>query len=313
VLADQLIEDRVLREGMGAGHARLVSDIRGAHRFDLSDNFAAAADEIMRSTPQSVVKAFPLARLPHRLCWLETAYAARSAFVNGQNMGEIYRKDLSRIGILLRALDDDGLHWESHLAWNFRTGDCSLCVISMNINLRDDAPPMNPPFPASYYEKGGRSRADAEALAAIANRTRPIVSSYHKEILAAQGLMTERAMEQLYKVSVGDWAGEQEYWIAAVALMNGRNVAAIERGPDMSKLSKARRRQGRPEPLDYSVCKIAPRILSRQGGASGDAGSVRAHFVRGHFKVRSSGIHWWSPHVRGDASAGFVGKRYEVA
>lgn len=299
---------------MRDGHARLAADIRKAHRFDLSEPFAAAADEIMRSTPTSIVKAFPLARLPYRLCWMETAYAARSAFVHGQDMGEMYRKDISRIGVLLQAQDDSGLRWRCHLGWSFRTGQCSLSLYGMDVDLRDDAPP--PPFPAvtgDIYMDGHRSRADADALAAIANRVVPFASPYYREFLAS--LPDTPAVRQKFEaMAFGDWSGEQEYWITAVALMNGRNVARIEPGPDMAKLSKARRKQGKPELLDYSVCKIAPRILARIGGRTGgEGGNVRAHFVRGHFKVRESGIHWWSPHVRGDASAGFVGKRYEVA
>jgi hypothetical protein len=39
---------------------------------------------------------------------------------------------------------------------------------------------------------------------------------------------------------------------------------------------------------------------------------LRAHFVRGHFKARKSGVFWWSPHARGDLSRGMVAKDYEV-
>jgi hypothetical protein len=36
-----------------------------------------------------------------------------------------------------------------------------------------------------------------------------------------------------------------------------------------------------------------------------------AHLVRGHFKVRRTGLFWWSPHVRGKGEAP-VGQTYIV-
>jgi hypothetical protein len=39
---------------------------------------------------------------------------------------------------------------------------------------------------------------------------------------------------------------------------------------------------------------------------------IRAHLVRGHFKIRQSGIYWWSPHVRGKAALGMIHSNYRV-
>ena len=45
--------------------------------------------------------------------------------------------------------------------------------------------------------------------------------------------------------------------------------------------------------------------------ASGERGSVRGHFVRGHFKQRKHGIWWWGDFFRGDP-AHTVEKAYQV-
>jgi hypothetical protein len=95
--------------------------------------------------------------------------------------------------------------------------------------------------------------------------------------------------------------------------MNSRNVAVVDQGPDLSKIAKARRKKGRHEPLGYSVCNISPRLLERQRAAAGDGHStVRSHFVRGHFKQFPSGLHWWSPHLRGSGDLEETSKTYVV-
>lgn len=35
--------------------------------------------------------------------------------------------------------------------------------------------------------------------------------------------------------------------------------------------------------------------------------------VRGHFKVKKTGVYWWNPFVRGDATKGFVSHDYDAS
>lgn len=42
--------------------------------------------------------------------------------------------------------------------------------------------------------------------------------------------------------------------------------------------------------------------------------AARQHLVRGHFKIRRTGVYWWSPFLRGDGTRGTVKRvEYEVA
>lgn len=307
MLADSIIQDPLIKAGLGSGRQRLVEDIGKAHRFVLSDEFSAAADQIMRSSPVSTAKALPLARLPYRLCWFETKFAARTAFVEGDDLGPIFRKDISRIGILIRSEDEGGLKWNCHLAWSFSTGECSIATYAAIIDISND-PPFNPQVDRTRFDDGTRTQEEVEAMYEMESRASFFLSPYFGELLA-QPLF----LKQVEQAGIGDWVGEPVFWATAIALLNSRNVAQIEPGPDMTKLAKARRRRGKPEPLSYSICRIVPRIIDRGTSQSGSGKSgVRAHFVRGHFKVRSTGIYWWSPHVRGQATAGVVMKHYQV-
>lgn len=310
-LADHLIEENELIVGLGAGHQRLVADLKAAHRFHLSDEFAAAADEIMQFPSASLVKSFTLARLPYRTCWLETRFAARNAFTNGVDLGEMYRRDISTIGILIKAEDEGGLRWRCHLAWRFSTGECSMSVLGMNFDMRDN-PERTQIAHRDHFDNGKRSAEEIDAVMDIESRAHPFISDYHREFFALLVARNDERMKGLTKLGIGDWMGEPIFWVTAVALMNGRNVSVVEPGPDLSKIAKARRKRGRHEPLPYSVCKIAPRVVSRQSAQGSGPSNVRAHFVRGHFKLRSSGIHWWSPHLRGSAEGAVLRKTYEV-
>lgn len=57
------------------------------------------------------------------------------------------------------------------------------------------------------------------------------------------------------------------------------------------------------------MSKTRKNVLAASGIPTGQH---RAHLVRGHFKVRKSGVFWWMPFVRGNQKLGFVHKHYEV-
>jgi hypothetical protein len=307
-LADNIIEDRETR-GLGPGYQRLVSDLKSAHRFQLSDDFAAAADQIMQSPSPSILKSFQLARLPFRTCWIETRFGARAAFTNGRDLGEAYRRDISTVGILIKAEDEAGLKWRSHLGWRFRTGECSLSTLGMTFDMHEN--PKRTKVSPEQFDDGKRTPTEVDALWDIESRGIPFLSDYHREFFAAHGLEHADRVKEMTNLGLGDWMGETVFWVTAVALMNSRNVALIEAGPDLSKIAKSRRKHGRHEPLEYSVCKISPRIMARRASSGDGAGhaNIRASFVIGHFKVRRSGIHWWSPHIRGSGPVGDVSKK----
>jgi hypothetical protein len=47
--------------------------------------------------------------------------------------------------------------------------------------------------------------------------------------------------------------------------------------------------------------------------AGDDPAQLRAHFVRGHFKVRRTGVFFWSAYQRGNPALGFVHKDYALS
>jgi hypothetical protein len=111
-----------------------------------------------------------------------------------------------------------------------------------------------------------------------------------------------------------DVEGEGPFGQFFITLLNSRNCTTTA-PVSMAKLNKARaKRNGKKPPLlDYTTVNLTmSRARARAGEASGlSREAMRQHLVRGHFKVRASGVYWWNAFVRGDKPAG-PRERYEV-
>ena len=99
--------------------------------------------------------------------------------------------------------------------------------------------------------------------------------------------------------------------IATLVLMNSKNCVEVRPVEPPPKLNKARRKAGKTELLPYSTVEITlNRAASRAAGDSAEAReAMRLHLVRGHFKVRKTGVFWWHHFMRGDETQGVVARK----
>jgi hypothetical protein len=92
------------------------------------------------------------------------------------------------------------------------------------------------------------------------------------------------------------------YALRFLLLLNARNrVVAIAAAPDLSRLNRARRKRGKPELLAASTVTLdlsRPLMQAERRGHGRDRAAIEAHLVRGHFKLRKTGVFWWSPFAR---------------
>lgn len=86
-------------------------------------------------------------------------------------------------------------------------------------------------------------------------------------------------------------------------LCSRSEVVQMEDAPDARQVDAARAKRGRPplanlRPIRFNISRFTE--LGAKIGFPGPTTQreVAEHFVRGHFKLRSSGLFWWSPHVR---------------
>jgi hypothetical protein len=100
--------------------------------------------------------------------------------------------------------------------------------------------------------------------------------------------------------------------LPAMILLNCRNAVDVERVAAPEKLNKQRLKKGREPISEYNIVKVhlsatRKKVYESHGGVNRN---VRGGLVMGHFKVRKSGIFWWSPHWRGSASDATSPKTY---
>lgn len=290
MLADELIADRFLPQQY-VGVDKLQAKIASAQKFCLAADFATAADGLVNNF-RELEKITPYCRLPYPLCWFEFAQADRKHWMEAPIHYPGLQGAPHRVGFLTEALGDLG-HWRTTLAWSLKNYPTEIGT------------PLN-----------------FSPMAVVYNTNIPRVSKFGiaecVEFELAEfdlGLSEEVLKDYLDTLVRSDWAGEIRYLIAILGMLNARNVSETEK-VEFIKLNKQRRQRGKLPLSTHTVLKIRPAhkpsLLAHANGSSGRSAEIRAHFVRGHFKTRRSGVFWWGPHMRGKLELGYVTKDYEV-
>lgn len=98
-----------------------------------------------------------------------------------------------------------------------------------------------------------------------------------------------------------------------IATLNSRNLIEVE-STDLTRLNRSRQRRGKLPLFDHKVVRInrdiRQMIRDEAHSESNDASGIRTHWRRGHFKVRKTGVFWWSPHIAGKPELGQIEKKY---
>jgi hypothetical protein len=293
--------------------ARTLDLIRRAHKFVLSPDFAAAADEL-RTDLDQIAKALPLCRLPTALTWIEFSEAHRDRHTGDPlRVGQALVK---RVGFLMVADDPKDLarfrayqFWENvnrvglraaaHMARFDMTGESQFGIWKGGTDVK-----------VSDIWR----RASEESRIAVSRVVQAELSDYGVPqslamLVGMPDLMKKAVIELSY-----DWNGEPAYIEAVLALLNARNTSETK-SVDKTEHNRKRAKNKQRPLFSYHLLAIHPRQLARVREAARNghgAADVRAHFVRGHWKVRRTGIFFWLPHRRGSEHVGIVAKDYKV-
>lgn len=330
MLCDQVVQEGRLVGGYEPIKMKPFLDkIRKAHKFVLAPDFAQAADELARDLGQ-VAKALPFCRLPYPLCWFEVAQVDRPAFKDGLPPDESQGTPV-RVGFLMEATRPDLSAWKTHLLWNFADSDKAGCFGAVAAAKMDmlAGPIKHPERDLSLEERNRLGLAPSQpAWVAASDAVKALMTGCFDSVRpdygapeAAIGLAIAtlgqdhraiKAISEAYFVNnVRDWAGEIQYIAAMLALLNARNASETKE-VDHTAYNRARQKRGRAPLFSHHLLLIHPRQKARMEAVSGggEHGAVRQHFVRGHWKVRKSGVFFWRPFRRGRLAAGEVHKDY---
>ena len=270
----------------------LSIDLRGrlskATKLVLQPDFAMAADEFSNDFT-SIERALPLARLPFRECWFELAQADRHSFRTAlPSESEIAVK---RVGFYFNETDQAG-SWSAMCFWSWASG-----------------------APAEFARLPGMSPTTIELdpagtsfMEALSFDKAPWVPS-HISVSEAINASTNLTLRQGNR---NDWlTGEPAFLVAMLALLNSKNAATIA-PVDLTRKNKRLRLVGKAPLFSYHLVSIPARYKQRHVCADAEPTGLqlRAHWCRGHFKVRRTGVFFWSAHQRGNAALGFAHHDY---
>jgi hypothetical protein len=302
----------------------MIPLITSAQKFDLGSEFAAVAEELANDFT-GLVRAFEHCRLPFAQTWVEVAQADRPQFMNAHMHAPDFQRRPKRIGWLLSATRPDLSAWKAHLFWSMDTG-CSCAALAMEFDMTNalgnvaELPDLTDRQlrvidPNKMSNHPGWDKASEPIKLSMLNHTNPTVPDYGMP--EPHGIQLHQ-VNDFYQVVVelarSDWAGEASYILAVIGLLNARNAVSVET-VDNTEYNRKRVKRGRLPLFSHKVLKIAHRQQKRvygDGAPRGEYEKMRAHYVRGHFKKRQSGIFFWTPHIRGDLSQGRIDKDYEI-
>jgi hypothetical protein len=302
----------------------IVRSIKQSQRFVISDEVVDAAKQLLQSRPSSLVNALPLCRVPYDNLWLEW----NGEHAVGLNPDAPLRENahkVKRMGCWISSTSK-GRIGAANYAWQDPEGEIAFGGLGIAFTFEGDVLGMYELFgakpppedtiegirqsrkPDNIYNPWAKfvhqSDAEAQAIIQLCKQAAPFPNPWmipFYEKLTEQGISPDDPrLNPMYESWQHDIGGEAPFVFALLMLINSKN--AVEQVPsDLTRLNKARAKIGKVPKFDYSVTRLSiSRSQSRLGTAHGmDRQAVRQHLVRGHFKMRRTGVYWWSPFTRG--------------
>lgn len=339
-LADKILE----KVGTGAdkqllgAFSAIAPRIAKAQRFVFAPEVVKACHQLSQTRPSSLIDAQTMCRAPFKFVWME--WGGNATGRDLKEDGVEYVQEVAvpeRFGCLLECLDDTHRRFGASFFWNFERGKGSssaaasvqACPLGVIINWHDDWQPMErlsvlagpidldkeirPTWHAAKYLSDQRER---DALLKMNRQIVSVVCPHMQRFVdEARKRVSFEVMEKFIQASTQDITGEVKILQTALCLLNSKNCVSVEVA-DIAAVNARRRKDKKKPLLSYSTVKIhlsrADQRAAMRDGASEE--DIRQHIVRGHFKLRKSGVYWWRPFLRGNPKVGQVVRSgYEVA
>ena len=322
MLADQINEETGVVHPDGTTHDALLAPLRErvgrAKVYVFGPEAVQMAANVAMGKPSSMLAALPWVRLPAPETWIEFSNLdlrqAMAAMGSPNLTPPNTAVTILRTGFLMREVAGNLVVDYVHAD---RTPDgrtmLDLAPVRMRFELDPDRPLVAPALGLAVPEEArGRVRAHlklisenpAEAAAESSLRERffygphPDMAPLARFLAQVKGAAFVRKVEE-DQGSEG-WRLFHAVALPALILLNCRNAVEVEEVEPSAKLNRTRVAKGRAPLRPHGLVRMhltaARRAMTASGGAG--RGAVASAFVIGHFKVRSGGIFWWSPHVR---------------
>jgi len=295
--------------------------IASSQVFVLDRDASAMAASVALSRPTTILATLPWVRLPFDQMWIEFLNADLRDAMGSMGSPNVptpnARSILEMSGFLLMMDGDDLVIDYVHADRTPQDGRrlIDISPVRGRFAIRGDNSPPNLPFSLfRVHEKAqGRLRRhqsemaeNPEEYAAEVKLKSMFRWEPHPDVARIRGHL----VSMIGEVGVMRMEAEQGdemcrlfllQVLPALILLNCRNAVETERVGVSPKLNRNRAAKGKPPLVEHLIVRmrLSPR-MRRKGETrrTGDSRAPRGTMVMGHFKVRKSGIFWWSPHAR---------------
>ena len=320
MLADHIIQSAKNPKGMNPFFTDFGKAVAAAVPFEIEPDVGRIAHAVQQSDGKRLLAIHEFCRVPFKSSWFEWVGPSASfgTTIKSDARTEETAPRPDRCGALVEVLDDDMSAAMVSFAWSHKQYGVNVSPYSF---LFDWAGKNRIPKVASKMALDDIRKAfpkhkndSDDDLNRLEARAEVLPNPRLVKLWMAVEARGAEYLEAFKANAISDCEGEGGFVEGLLATLNSRNLSSVSEPCDMSKINKARRRMGRPELLSFRTVRLSLSrgVERRRGQGTGDP--LPLHMVRGHFKVRKSGIYWWSPFWRGDAAIGVVSRSgYQVA
>lgn len=304
-----------------------------AEIFAFDRNAVAMAANVALSKPSSILAAFPWIHLPHEFTWIEMANVDLRDAMADLGSPNLQRENtmttIERSGFLIRMVEKgDQREMIADYVHRDRTPEGRVLTDLSPVRLRikmtgrgledftEEFPeilkkarelPEGVKISGRVREHHRLLKVDEEELQAETEINDRITAEPHPDMSAMKeaglrlmgaakvALLEQRqADEAIYLFKL--------FALPALILLNCRNAIETEEVKPTLQQNRHRRLRGKKPLIAYQNVRIKLTAAQRRRTSRDFAGDtqsfIRGTLVSGHFKVRKTGIFWWSPHAR---------------
>lgn len=295
--------------------AQIGKRVATCPRFVLDRSATLMIQTISTQDVKNFIQTLDLCRMPFKRLWVEIAFADRSEWlVEQRRLGrELSQHDSSlephRLGFLL---EEDNGDIVVHVVWNFVLPDLTTMEMARKALVITVGRPSDPVRKERHFREmmaspqerrrmNIKTEADGNWWAEMASRVDYVATPLYEPFWTLARRLGPAAVAEYEHKTMYDLAGEWRFVMALLIVLNSRNIIAIGEEEDTSRVNKARAKKGKTpilahRPIRLNLSSVQKRRILALATGKGDASP---HLVRGHFKVRKTGVYWWSPHARG--------------
>lgn len=325
-LADRIIAGTRKPSGDTRFFVNFANALQGAVPFEITEDVGRIATAIKHSDAKKLRSIHNHCRVPFQKIWIEWVgtshnFGEAEYFVEDGPEEDINfnQPKPDRCGVLVEADGENYGRAMMTFAWSHPNAGFNVSPVSFVFDWTggqvEGIPKMARATPEEMRAWFPKYRKDSdEDLIAIDGHSNIGINPHMAEwwTLVIRS-MTPDQIRPMWRQFMADIKGEGGFAEGVIAAINSRNLVSVSDPDDMTRINKARRKLRRPPLLAFRTVRLSLSRSVERKRSDGAGAPMPLHMVRGHFKVRKSGIYWWAPFWRGDASVGVISKRrYEV-